>query len=690
MKNKRIIHLVILLAFLLAVSLQPAAGQSSEPDTTPAGSSPALVTPVDASGDSTITPLTISLGGGPDYDSGWVPIAPTEDLILKHNLGGDSTDLYWVDLEYWNAISGINQTYYGGADVSPTGGQVGAYWRNLTTSTITITRRANDLYAEKVRVRIWTDPSSMSYQYWFGISQGTTASFTSIVVDPDNYLVDLRFNDSGLHGYGINQRFYGGKDCGSGSEDCQADAREGATWYSLSGQPSPKVSIFRQDEDVSLGDESETKNQYLIKIWALPKPTYVSAWQAIPKDGSFIFPHSIGGIPDDYLVDLEYKSSNPDIGVNHIYYGGGRLGAHTPRTAPINQGQPGDLVGAYWYNLTSSSVTVHRNLQDQYADEVRVRIWDFWKPRPADFDSGWFPTPVGETIKNFNLSSVGGNKNNYLVDFQFKNSAGVINQHNYGMNQDSNGNKIGAYWCNLEDTSIKVVRAPQDTSVVQGRVRIWVMPKPDVDAVKTPPPIPGEQWNYSHNLGGAPNNYLVDLELISPGLDINQAGYGGYDTGTNPAGADQQVGVYWDKLTPTGIRINRRIDDTYAATNVRLRMWRLAKPNYDSGLVFAGGSGLPLTTVLVHDLRQNPDAYFISTMFFNGDSNGYNQAFFGGADLGIKDPATVNDKVGAFWLDLTSRHIKINKEADDTYAGQLEVRMWVTRYLNYLPGAKKP
>ncbi len=681
MNKMRIFHFVVLLLFLLAVSLQPVAGQSSEPDSKPVDSSPALDTPANAPGDSTITPLTISLGGGPDYDSGWVPIAKGQKLTLKHNLGKANTDYYWVDLDYLNAVSGINQSYYGGADTAE--GQVGAYWTNLTTSTIAVTRRANDPYAEKVRVRIWTDPSQLSYNHWNGIEQGSTATFTSIAVDPDNYLVDLRFNDSNLYGYGINQRFYGGKDCAPGSADCQANAREGANWYSLSGQPNPHVSTFRQDEDTSMGQGTAGGTQYLFKVWSLPKPTYVSAWQAIPVNGTFTFPHSIGGNADDYLVDLEYKSSIPEIGVNQIYYGGARLGSNMPRTNPIDLGSPNDLVGAYWDNLTSSDITVHRNPQDKYADEVRVRIWDFWKPRPADYDSGWFNTPTGETLKNFDLSSKSGNKDNYLVDFQFKNSSGVIHQHNYGMNQDSQGNHIGAYWSNLENTSIKLVRAPQDTSVAQGRVRLWVMPKPDVDEVYTL--NQGAHWVYQHNLGGSPNNYLVDLEFISTTLGTNQAGYGGYDTGTN---YDQQVGVYWNKLDSRYIDVYRRPDDNNADFLVRLRMWRMAKPNYDSGLVYAGAGGT--TTTLDHNLYQFPDTYFISTLFYNGDSqNGYNQAFFGGADLGIKDPQIANDKVGAYWQDLTTSHIKITKEPDDTYAGQVEVRIWVTRFYLYCPSIRK-
>src|SRR5512146_835924 len=94
MKKMRFVHLVVLLALLLAVSLQPANGQ------TPAEGSPAIETSSTAGSDAEITPLTIALGGSPDYDSRWTPITPGQTLTFTHNLGGSNTDNYWIDLEY--------------------------------------------------------------------------------------------------------------------------------------------------------------------------------------------------------------------------------------------------------------------------------------------------------------------------------------------------------------------------------------------------------------------------------------------------------------------------------------------------------------------------------------------------------------------------------------------------------------
>jgi hypothetical protein len=98
----------------------------------------------------------------PDYDSGWIAItAGAAATRLYHNLGGDVDD-YVVDMQYSSFGSGINQRYYGGTDFGPNapGGtsendRVGAYWRSLNTSYITVYRRPEDIYAYEIKIRIF-------------------------------------------------------------------------------------------------------------------------------------------------------------------------------------------------------------------------------------------------------------------------------------------------------------------------------------------------------------------------------------------------------------------------------------------------------------------------------------------------------------------------------------------------------
>ena len=116
--------------------------------------------------------LTRAFSGGPNYDSGWVTLAQNQSKTLVHNLGGSQTN-YVVDMQYRNNVDdGINLRYYGGADfgTAPAPGhvannRVGAYWRSLTTESITVYRRPEDSYAEQVRIRIWID-------IWFDYDSG--------------------------------------------------------------------------------------------------------------------------------------------------------------------------------------------------------------------------------------------------------------------------------------------------------------------------------------------------------------------------------------------------------------------------------------------------------------------------------------------------------------------------------------
>jgi hypothetical protein len=93
----------------------------------------------------------------PAYDSGWVTILAgnSNSLVLTHNLGG-SVDNYIVDLSFKHPSYGVHQFGYGG-DVT-SGGFYGSWWRNLTTSSITIERATNDTDCPQVRVRIWVYP----------------------------------------------------------------------------------------------------------------------------------------------------------------------------------------------------------------------------------------------------------------------------------------------------------------------------------------------------------------------------------------------------------------------------------------------------------------------------------------------------------------------------------------------------
>jgi hypothetical protein len=99
-----------------------------------------------------------------------------------------------------------------------------------------------------------------------------------------------------------------------------------------------------------------------------PRPAYDSGWVGLSAPGERTLTHNVGGNVDNYVVDMMCKDSGNDYGVNIIHFGGYRdtkdIGSASYR-------------GAYYYNLTSTQVTVFRYGSDFAADSVRIRIWTY-------------------------------------------------------------------------------------------------------------------------------------------------------------------------------------------------------------------------------------------------------------------------------------------------------------------------
>ncbi|HSO27558.1 MAG TPA: hypothetical protein VLS48_05770, partial [Anaerolineales bacterium] len=207
-----------------------------------AGLSPAAPAAIDAvSGN--------AFSGGPAYDSGWVALAPDTAETLEHNLGGNPDD-YIVDMQYWaSGVDGINQRYYGGADfgtkitVQNPDDRVGAYWRSLNDTSISVYRRPEDVYAEKVRIRIWVDPFPDYDSGWIALpADGVDTLVHNLGGNPSDYVVDMLYRSPGS---GINQRYFGGADFGANIDILTAspDDRVGAYWRSLNATA---VTVFRR------------------------------------------------------------------------------------------------------------------------------------------------------------------------------------------------------------------------------------------------------------------------------------------------------------------------------------------------------------------------------------------------------------------------------------------------------------
>ena len=87
----------------------------------------------------------------PAWNSGWQSLGVGESIILSHGLGGNPDD-YLVDLLFKDVNDGYerNINSYGMRWFTH-----GAFYSNLTSSIITVTRGTEDVYADFIRVRIW-------------------------------------------------------------------------------------------------------------------------------------------------------------------------------------------------------------------------------------------------------------------------------------------------------------------------------------------------------------------------------------------------------------------------------------------------------------------------------------------------------------------------------------------------------
>jgi hypothetical protein len=94
--------------------------------------------------------------GQPDYDSTWYNISKGESIILTHNLGTTDVIIYMIGNDTDSAHY-IHQIGFGGDNYFSGAG--GAYWYELTPTTIKTTRAANDNDWDQMRVLIWKIPT---------------------------------------------------------------------------------------------------------------------------------------------------------------------------------------------------------------------------------------------------------------------------------------------------------------------------------------------------------------------------------------------------------------------------------------------------------------------------------------------------------------------------------------------------
>lgn len=661
MKSFRIFSALIV--FILLVSFVPA---SATPITDPAPGPAAT---------SAAVPLN-PFSTGPSYDSGWRNIAQGQTISMWHQLGGAVAN-YFVDLQTrrYGGVTGISNRFIGGNDQSGSEDRQGAYWHGLNSNYISVTRQPEDTLVDAVRVRIWEVGSADWSSGWTAIDPGHYYEFHPPLIanNPiENYVVDLMFSDNGI--LGVNQRAYGGRTLGINSMNFDPGARVGAYWYDLKNG---SIQVYRMNED-------EYADQVLVRIWFRQLPTYDSGWFTMAPNTTHVFTHNIGGNPDDYRVDMEFKSDNSNWGINQCYYGGTDI----HEKSPYPPGYKNDQLGAYWQRLNGSTLSVYRLPEDNIcADQVRIRIWNFWTPTRPDFDSGWKSVAAGG-LQTYD-PGITGSLDPYLVDLQFKDSGFPnigINQRGLGGLDWTDGSKQGGFWTYANGFFI-IARRDDDENANYMRLRLWKMPKPAYDSGWQTIPIGEYTYFCNHNLGADARDFLVDLEFKDSSGTIHTMGYGGYEVtyGTDPD-YGHRLGAYWEGLDENRLSVYRNKEAT-SIDKIRVRIWTLARPDYDSGMVTPASD----STVLDHNLGGKAENYFLSLVFYDPDVKDLHQRYYGGSV--VVNPVGGNvlgDRVGAYYRLLTTASVTVYRNPEeDYYIDQYRMRMWVGKQLVHIPTIKK-
>lgn len=653
------------LAFLVLFGTQiPDLGVGSAASQSDPGENP--ITQTNPEGVEAIAAHHSPFTSGPSFDSGWIFLEPGEERTLLHFLNLAPHNLF-VTLDF-NESGGITNRFVGGIDfgtqpyAGSAGDQMGAYWHDLDLNSIKVTRLQDDALVDLLRLRIWIVDEIPDYTSNWTVLTGSQLFYHYLGGNIDDYVVDIMFYDS-PGTLGVHQFAYGGRDLGHGAF-WTSDLRFGAYWSNLTND---HIYINRRSDDVSA-------DSVLVRIWVVPQVVYDSGWVNIAQGQLITLNHDIGGNPEDYRVDLTFKAAGLG-GLNQCYLGGNDLGDQ----ASYPPGSVNDRVGAYWGGLDPSIIKVRRRQEDHCAEQVRVRIWNFWRPTQPDYDSSWQSIAAGSSLTlDHNL---GGAIGLYLVDLQFK-STGLFNisvhQRALGGMDEDNGDRQGAYWDWLTSESIRIVRRPEDIQADRIRVRIWKMPKPSFDSGFTAIDVTVQPYHY---LSGNPEDYMVDLEFACGIGDFHNQGFGGYDAIYLDANHDNRLGGYWRYLDENRAAVYKRQEET-VITSVRLRIWTLSLPDYDSGIITTSTGYNNLN----HNLGGSVDRYLINMLFLN-DSDKVHQLFYGG-NVFAGQPEMGHlpgDAVGADWRSLSSSQISLFRNSQDTYVPKARVRIWLLQQKIYLP-----
>lgn len=145
------------------------------------------------------------------------------------------------------------------------------------------------------------------------INQGQTLTMNhNLGGNPEDYAVELLFEDSDSGGLGINRVAFGG---------LEVDGTWlGAHWQELTANT---IKVHRWADDNMV-------DRILVQVW-LPSttPDYDSDWRPIAQGKTLTFNHNLNVAADDLTVGLWFRSAAR--GINQFAYGGLSVDRPVPR-----------------------------------------------------------------------------------------------------------------------------------------------------------------------------------------------------------------------------------------------------------------------------------------------------------------------------------------------------------------------
>lgn len=500
---------------------------------------------------------------------------------------------------------------------------------------------------------------------WVSIAQDEIKTLQHFLGgNPDDYVVDLQMYDVN---HNVNEFLYG-----SDTSQSSTVAPRGYYGFTLQDLDEDSIQVIRFKDDVLV-------KQVRVRIWVMTKVDYDSGWKAIDPGETLNLDHDLGGNPDDYVVDLQFKTGG-FAGVHNRNYG---IDTHFMK----NGGEQYTEWGAIWHNLNDKSIQVYRGTHELYVNSVRVRIWRVPDP---DYDSGW--RDISQDGSEYFYHSLGGPWNDYFIDLQFKHETFFeTHQYFYGGDEDyfDGSHSIrGAWLASLDGSQAIVKRGKNDTVIEQVRVRIWADPVPKYDSgwhsIGN-----GQLETFYHHLGGEPDHYVVDLQSRNSfpdsvvGGGVNQVNYGGDSFMNQPVGPIEFRGVNWLGLTSKQVQVSRGSDDVIAE-EVRVRIWIPPAPTSDS--LWSPISADGLGQAFVHSVGGDPDDYVVDMQFKDSGLSdiGVHQQDYGGNNYWLSN----GDEywTGVAWSKLNNVDMSLVRGTEDTEADEVRIRIWKNPVPDYDSG----